>query len=294
MGEAADAYHIWRREVVQQCRDAALALGRNGDVQHSLAPIVRLLKREVSHVGPHTLLQHRDVEEVALAREATDATQQRLPPRPEALAPAGVAILRDDALGRERREVDPVALEHAGELLGRVHRHQRGDQRARRRPRDDARQQPAQEQRLDDPDVAQPEDGAALQHERAPPERLPRVVHKVQLHLVRQDALPAVPAAADACRRRRQGADVLDGLGDLRDVLLDEVLGAREGAVVELRRGEVAEVADEAGAEEVDELVEVVLLARDGEGAEALGDESPVVVLRRRVIPPVGVTIISF
>lgn len=82
--------------------------------------------------------------------------------------------------------------------------------------------------------------------------------------------------------------DIFDGLGDLGDVLFDEILGAGEGAVVEGRGGDVAEVANQAGAEEVDEGIKVAILSRGDQGVEAFVDESVIVVLGRRVVPPVA------
>lgn len=108
-------------------------------------------------------------------------------------------------------------------------------------------------------------------------------MYEVQFHLVRQGIVVAIQGR---CAARGELADVLDRLGDLGDVFLDEILGPGEGAVVELRSGDVAEVADEAGAEEVDELLEIALLTGGDEGVESFGDEAPVIVLGRWVIPP--------
>ena len=141
---------------------------------------------------------------------------------------------------------------------------------------DDTGQQATKKERFHNANMAQTEYSTTLENKSAPAKRLSRVVDKVQLHLIRQDGVGAVQGR---WATRGQSADVLDGLGDLGDVLVDQVLGARERAVVELRGGQVPEVSDEAGAEEVDELVKVILLPGNGEGVEALGDEPPVVIL---------------
>ena len=47
-------------------------------------------------------------------------------------------------------------------------------------------------------------------------------------------------------------ADILDRLGDLGNILLDQVLRTREGSVIELRRRDVAKIANEAGPEKID------------------------------------------
>jgi hypothetical protein len=61
------------------------------------------------------------------------------------------------------------------------------------------------------------------------------------------------------------------------DVVLDQQLGAREGVVKEARGGDVAQVADEAGAEQADEAEDVGGVVQGDERLEALVDEAVVV-----------------
>lgn len=154
----------------------------------------------------------------------------------------------------EGGQVDTITIQDVGQLLLGVDGHEGGDERARSRTGDDARQEPAEEQGLDDAEVAEAEDGAALQDEGAPAEGLARVVQEVELalrrervvHVLRVDVVVVVHLQR---RGRRARVDVLDGARHLRRVLLHQVLGARERAVVEPRRGDVAQVPHESGAD---------------------------------------------
>lgn len=165
--------------------------------------------------------------------------------------------------------------------------------------------------------MAQSKNGAALQHQRAPSKCLSRVVDEVEFGLVVQRRRcrpgsggrhrPAVlvlatrtDGAESLCdgrlergRRGREKSNVLDGFGDLGNVLLDEVLGACERAVVQLGRADVAEIPNEPRAEEIDELVDVGFVAHLHEGVEAFVNEAVVVVLRGRIISPARQSVIS-
>jgi len=151
------------------------------------------------------------------------------------------------SLAHESRQVDAVGLENVGQLVLGMYGNEGGDQGAGGGAGDDARQETAQEEGLDDAKVAEAEYGAALEDKGGAAECLPCVVYEVELHLVRQ-ASTAGAFVDPIGEAGGQGADVLDTLSDLGDVLVDEVLCAGEGAVVELGGGDVAEVADEAGA----------------------------------------------
>lgn len=203
---------------------------------------------------------------------------------------------------------------------------QSGDQGADGGARDDLGQQAAQEQGLDDAEVAHAEDGAALQDQARAAKGLAGVVdeghfglhgqgRRRQIGAGSRDAgrddspwgpgglglvgcgLPArllIDGGAGRSRggssttkvpargRRGDGSgeEVVDGEDDLGDVLVDDELGAGEGAVVQLGGRDVAQVADEAGA---DEVGQAVVLGRVGAGVvqqlQAVLDKGPVVVL---------------
>lgn len=237
--QASSTYHIGRSEVVEERRNTLLTLCRYRNVQDPLAAVIGLLKRQITNVGPDTLLQDSDIKKVTLLREAADPPKQGLPSRMER---RDVAVL-GPALGRKRRQVDAIAAQDGGELVLGVDGDEGGDQGACSGASDDAREQAAQEQGLDDAQVAHAEYGAALQHQRAPPKGLPRVMDAVQLHLRRQRR----SSPMDGRRASREGADVLDRLGDLRNVFIDKVFRAGKRSVIEFGRGDVAQVSHETG-----------------------------------------------
>lgn len=283
MGLETKTYHIRRSKVVQQRRHLSLTTSSNRDIQHPLAPIIRLLKRHLTHIGLDAILQHLYIKEVPIPPEPGHPPPQRPQPRAKRLT----GRLASD-FPCKGTQIDPIPPQHPGQLLLVVYRHQGSHQRPGSRTCYDPRQQAPQEERLHDAQVAQPEDGASLQDEGAPPEGLAGIVDEIQLHL-RRHAGPAVPPVAEdaiAAGARRQRPDVLYRLGHSGDVLLDQELGAGEGPVVEPRGGDVAQVPDQAGPQEVDQGVDVAGLARAVELQEALVDEPVVVVPRGRVVAP--------
>lgn len=106
---------------------------------------------------------------------------------------------------------------------------------------------------------------------------------KVQLHLIRQHTVAFMVAGGASSRKR---ADILYGLSHLSDVLFDEILGAREGSVVQLWGSYIAEIPHKTGSKEINQLLEVAILSRNGQRVQPLRDESPIVVFRRRIVPP--------
>lgn len=128
--------------------------------------------------------------------------------------------------------------------------------------------------------MAQAKDGTSLQHQCTSSECLSGIMQHVQLGLVGQAGLVA--------RRGRVGGDILDGEGDLGDVVLDEQLGAGVGAVEQARRRDVAQVAHQAGAQQVHQAQDVIVLAHLDDGLQPLVDEAVVVVFAGRVLAPKG------
>ncbi|KAI4147821.1 MAG: hypothetical protein LQ340_005366, partial [Diploschistes diacapsis] len=171
-----------------------------------------------------------------------------------------------------------LALEEGQELLFLVHADQRRHERADAMAHYDAREQAAQVQGLDDTEVAEPVDGAALQEEPGAAVRLARVVQQVHLVLGRHAVL--------AVTVHGQTGEVADCQAHASDVLVDQDLGAGVGDVVEVGAGDVAEAADQAGAEEGDDVVDVVLFLRDRESVQAVLDEPSVEVLSCWIATP--------
>ena len=256
-------YHVGGGEVVEQVGHAAPAGGSDGDVEDALGARVRFLEGEVADVRAHAVFQDRRVEEVALADVASRPAEQ-------GLEHAGLGVLHQRFLIRcgvpaaglpvssERHKVDAVPVEKVQQLVLGVDTHQCSDQRSGPGASDDPRQQTPQIQRLHDPKMAQAKERPALQHERRAPKGLPRIMQQVELRLGREAALVAL--------RRRQRGHVLDRQRDLGDVVLDEQLRARARAIEEPRRGDVAQVAHQARAQQADEPEDVLVLAREDDG----------------------------
>ena len=290
-------YHIRSRQVVEEGRNPALPGCGHRNVEHPLAPLVRLLKRQLTHVAAYAVLEHLDVQEIPIPSEPLRPPQQRQPPRPERLDFDLLPFIPADGgragLAREGRQVDPLAAQHAGKLLLGVDGHEGGYQGARGGAADDARKEAPEEERFCHAQVAQTEDGAALENEGAPPKGLARVVDEVELGLGRHDdgghsaswssysgyrdqfvvivvrvtpvciiskvhskrrvslgmspplrlSLPSlspllfnhsrpVIISPRSSRCSRQHANILNHLGHLGDILLDQKLSPREAAVV--------------------------------------------------------------
>jgi hypothetical protein len=82
--------------------------------------------------------------------------------------------------------------------------------------------------------------------------------------------------------------EVLDGVRDLGDIVFDQQLRACVCAIVQVRRGYVAEIADETATEEVYEAEDIVIFLSFVDGGEALMDEAMVVVLAYCSLSPMS------
>lgn len=134
-------------------------------------------------------------------------------------------------------------------------------------------------ERLHNTKMTHAKDLSALQHQDRSAERLPCVMENIQLRLVCQ--------AIVRVSRCRVLGEVLDGVCDLGDIVFDQQLRARVCAIIQVRRGYIAEVADETAAKEVYEAEDIVIFLSFVDGGEALMDEAMVVVLAYGSLSPV-------
>jgi hypothetical protein len=158
-----------------------------------------------------------------------------------------------------------------------------GNQGARRGARDDAREEALEMQRLDHAQMAETKDRSALQHEGGAPEGLARVVQELELGLRGESAMVDGGGL--------QLGDVLDGEGHLRDVVVYEELGAGVRMQEEPRRRDVSQIAHEAGAQEIAERQDIVVLAGAQECLYPSQDKPIVVVTTGRVLTPSSVSL---
>jgi hypothetical protein len=237
-----------------------------------------------------------------------------------------VVLVRVLALGGKRREIDAVGRQDPKEVVRVMDADNGRHHGARCRPDNDAGEQPLQEQGLDNTEMAEAKDGAALEHERRPPVPLPCVVDEIKLVLRRDGrrghaalaravaassrlasivhaATTTTTTAADLAILifrhdhigsgqlsilgvARQHGNLLDGLDILLDIFLYQTLGAGKAAIEQPVAGDVTQVADEAGAQRIQQAVDVAVLAGRLDQADALVDHAVVVVLARRVVAP--------
>ena len=317
-------YNVWRCHVVEEGRDALLPGRHHGDVEDPLAPVERLVKGQVAHVGPDALFQDLDVQEIAFLPEPLHSPAQRAQPRPHRLADPPVVAGRVGALAGERREVDAVARQDPQEILFRVDADQCRHHGARCRPYDDAGEQASQEQGLDDAEMAEAKDGAALQDQGAPAEALFRVVDEIELVLGRDGGgrhaagaravsevgggagvrlvnvllhsailradLAVLPFLGQrsllAVDGRRQRGQVENTFHVLGNVFLDQQLGAGEAAIKKLPAGNIAQIPNKPRTQRVDEPVDIPALAHGPDEAHPLVDQAIVIVAALRVLAP--------
>lgn len=108
--------------------------------------------------------------------------------------------------------------------------------------------------------MTQPKNTPALQNQRTPPKRLPRIMQQIQLRLARK---ARYRPTSTVCRCGRQKAHVFDCQRDLHDVVFDKQFCAGEGAVEEPRDGYISQIAEKPGAKDVDQSEEIIILSRD-------------------------------
>ena len=205
---------VRRREVVQDARRLVGVCGRDGDVEDAAAVLEGLEEGGVAQQPAQPLGEHLAVLERALEEQV-----------PHELRRGGVG---------EEGEVEPGRVrKHLGELGVVARGDGRGDDGARRRPRQHAREQPGVEQRLDDAHVEGPEGPSPGEHQRRPPEGVPGLPQEVE-HLV------------DGQRARGRGVgDGVEVQLDLVDVGPARLGRDAEGLVGRRGDGHVSQVADE-------------------------------------------------